>query len=96
LEAAASLQLFLVGVEHLPAGLAELIGLPPQAGDDATIAGDRADAEFVVIGLAGGALLRRRPERLNLRLCKGHMGAACDNARQDGARQDGDNQDSEA
>jgi hypothetical protein len=46
--------------EHFSAGFADLVALLVQAGDDPATAGRNALAEFAVVALARGALLRRQ------------------------------------
>jgi hypothetical protein len=51
--------LLLFGVEDFPAGLGQSIMLFAQASDDAAAAGHGPRAIFIVIRLAGAALIRR-------------------------------------
>ena len=61
--------LLLLRGKHLPAGLADLVALLVQARDDPATAGRDPLAEFAVVALARGALLRREI----LRLCAGRQ-----------------------
>src|SRR5271169_2363872 len=60
LRADANSLLFLLAVERFLAGVAELIALLVETGNDPSAAGRGAGAEFLIIGLAGAALIGGR------------------------------------